>query len=118
MIVGASRSPEPGGRTTGRGVVGLYVHLPFCASRCAYCTFATSTELDLLPRTMAASTREIAQMGRRGGRSLATLYLGGGTPSLVPPGELSKLFAELDRYFPRLPDAEVTLEANPDDVTV
>jgi len=118
VIVGASRSPEPGGRTTGRGVVGLYVHLPFCASRCAYCTFATSTELDLLPRTMAASTREIAQMGRRGGRSLATLYLGGGTPSLVPPGELSKLFAELDRYFPRLPDAEVTLEANPDDVTV
>ena len=95
----------------------MYVHLPFCASRCAYCTFVTSTELDMLPRTVAAAEREIARMGRTGGRSLATLYLGGGTPSLVPPGELSRLFAELDRWFPRLPGAEVTLEANPDDVT-
>jgi len=119
-----ARGPEPGSwtpdhgpRTPGRRAVGLYVHLPFCASRCAYCTFVTSTELDLMPRTLAASERQIAQMGRRGRRNLATLYLGGGTPSLVPPGELSKLFAELDRCFPRLPDAEVTLEANPDDVT-
>lgn len=56
-------------------------------------------------------------MGRRGGRPLATLYLGGGTPSLVPESELAPLFAELDLYFPRCEGAEVTLEANPDDVT-
>ncbi len=97
--------------------MGLYVHLPFCASRCAYCTFATSTELGLMPRTLAALRREVAEMGRRGGRPLATLYLGGGTPSLVPDDELAALFAVLDRHFPRRPGAEVTLEANPDDVT-
>ena len=112
-------APATGHRplATGRGAAGLYVHLPFCASRCAYCTFATSTQLDLLPRTLAALRREIAEMGRRGGRVLETLYLGGGTPSLVPESELSALFAELDRHFPRRPGAEVTLEANPDDVT-
>ncbi len=97
--------------------MGLYVHLPFCASRCAYCTFVTSTELDLMPRVMAALGREIGALGRRGGRPLATLYLGGGTPSLVPAGLLTDLVATIDQHFPRLPGAEVTLEANPDDVT-
>ncbi|MDD5562604.1 MAG: coproporphyrinogen-III oxidase family protein [Thermoanaerobaculaceae bacterium] len=104
-------------RARARGAAGLYVHLPFCASRCAYCTFATSTELDLMPRVMAALGREVAVLGSRGGRPLATLYLGGGTPSLVPVGLLADLVATIDRHFPRLPGAEVTLEANPDDVT-
>ncbi len=102
---------------TRRGAVGLYVHLPFCASHCAYCTFATSTQLELMPRTLTALRREIAQKGRRGGRPLATLYLGGGTPSLVPEGELERLLAEILAVFPLCVGAEVTLEANPDDVT-
>ncbi|MBZ5590390.1 MAG: radical SAM family heme chaperone HemW [Acidobacteriia bacterium] len=110
-----STSHDP--RTTARGAVGLYVHLPFCASRCAYCTFATSTELGLLERTLAAVRQEIAGLGQRGGRPLATLYLGGGTPSLVPASELERLLADLDRHFPLCEGAEVTLEANPDDVT-
>ena len=97
--------------------VGLYVHVPFCVSRCAYCAFVTSTELHLIPRVMAAVRREVEALGRRGGRPLATLYLGGGTPSLLPAEVLAGLFAVLDRRFPRLPGAEVTLEANPDDVT-
>jgi oxygen-independent coproporphyrinogen-3 oxidase len=70
-----------------------------------------------MPRVMAALGREVAALGRRGGRPLATLYLGGGTPSLVPADALTVLLAVLDRQFPRLPGAEVTLEANPDDVT-
>ena len=97
--------------------MGLYLHLPFCASRCAYCTFVTSTELTAMPRTLAALRREVTDIGRRGGRPLATLYLGGGTPSLVPEGELAALLAEVARWFPRRPGAEATLEANPDDVT-
>ena len=52
-----------------RRAVGLYVHLPFCATRCAYCTFVTSTELDTLPRTLAAVEREIESLAR-----LATLW--------------------------------------------
>jgi oxygen-independent coproporphyrinogen III oxidase len=102
--------------TGARAAAGLYLHLPFCASRCAYCTFATSTQLELLPRTMAALRAEVEALGRRGGRPLSTLYLGGGTPSLVPGDELEALFAAVDRGFPRAPAAEVTVEANPDDV--
>ena len=94
----------------------MYIHLPFCASRCAYCTFVTSTDLDLMPRTVAALCREIDMLGARGRRPLATLYLGGGTPSLLPEAQLREVFAALDRSFPRLDGAEVTLEANPDDV--
>ncbi len=95
----------------------MYVHLPFCASRCAYCTFVTSTDLGVLPRTISALCRELDLLGRRAGRPLTTLYLGGGTPSLVPGPLLGELFRVLDLHFPRLPGTEVTLEANPDDVT-
>jgi len=108
---------EPAPRTVRRGATGLYVHLPFCASRCAYCTFVTSTELGVLPRTISALRRELEVLGKRGGRPLRTLYFGGGTPSLVPGHLLGELFRVLDLYFPRVPGAEVTLEANPDDVT-
>ncbi len=103
--------------TPGRRAGGLYIHLPFCASHCAYCTFVTSTEIGLLPRTLSALCRELGVLGRRAGRSLATLYLGGGTPSLVPEALLADVFRVLDRHFPRVRGAEVTLEANPDDVT-
>ncbi len=102
---------------SGRRGAGLYLHLPFCASRCAYCTFTTSTELALPPRTMTGIVRELERMGTHGGRSLRTLYLGGGTPSLTPEPQMRAIFAALRRYFPLLPRAEVTLEANPDDVT-
>jgi oxygen-independent coproporphyrinogen-3 oxidase len=100
-----------------RAAAGLYIHLPFCASRCSYCTFVTSTELGLVPRTISALCRELDLMGSRSGRALATLYLGGGTPSLVPEDLLGQVFQATERHFPRLPGAEVTLEANPDDVT-
>jgi oxygen-independent coproporphyrinogen-3 oxidase len=103
-------------RTTRSGV-GLYVHLPFCASHCAYCTFVTTTDLALLPRALAAVAREIEGIGARGARLLRTLYLGGGTPSLVPEEQLREVFAAINRRFRIAPGAEVTLEANPDDVT-
>ncbi len=109
-----------GGARGGRRVTrpaSVYLHLPFCASTCAYCTFTTSTDRTLLPRYMAALRREVEAVGRLAGRPLRSLYLGGGTPSLVPEKDLAALFAVVDRFFPRLPTAEVTLEANPDDVT-
>jgi len=96
---------------------GLYLHLPFCATSCAYCTFVTTTRGELLPRYMACLRQELEKLGQRAGRPLVTCYLGGGTPSLVPEAELAATFQVLDRYFPRLSGAEVTLEANPDDVT-
>ena len=95
---------------------GLYLHLPFCATRCSYCTFVTSTELGTLPRTLAAAEREVARMGRRAPASLATIYLGGGTPSLVPEERLASLIASIRRSFATEEVREFTLEANPDDV--
>jgi oxygen-independent coproporphyrinogen-3 oxidase len=71
----------------------------------------------MMPRTLAALCRELDLLGRRAGRPLETLYLGGGTPSLVPAPLLERVFCMLDLHFPRLRGAEVTLEANPDDVT-
>lgn len=70
-----------------------------------------------MPRYLEALKKELAWVGSRAGRPLQTLYLGGGTPSLIAEEDLLSLFAVLDTFFPRLPGAEVTLEANPDDVT-
>ena len=71
----------------------------------------------MLPRTMRAAVREIEMLGRRAARPLATLYFGGGTPSLVPEAQLEAIFASIRRHFPLRQGAEVTLEANPDDVS-
>jgi putative oxygen-independent coproporphyrinogen III oxidase len=113
-----SRSDErlPRGGWEARGV-GLYVHLPFCASRCAYCTFVTSTDADLMPRTMRAVAAEIRRLARRHRRPLASLYLGGGTPSLVESDALVDIVEAVRCGFRFGRDTEVTLEANPDDVT-
>ena len=95
---------------------GLYVHVPFCARRCAYCAFVTSTELHLIGRTVDALVTEISRLAGSAGRELATVYLGGGTPSLLPRPALERLLGAIRRGFTVRPDAEVTLEANPDDV--
>ncbi|MEP0775423.1 MAG: radical SAM family heme chaperone HemW [Acidobacteriota bacterium] len=94
---------------------GLYVHLPFCLHRCSYCAFVSTTDLALAPAVVEATTADIRRHRRR--RVLATLYLGGGTPSLVAPQLLGQLFAAIRSAFTLEPGAEVTLEANPEDVT-
>ena len=111
------RAADRSDTVRGAAGVGLYVHLPFCASRCAYCTFVTSTETALMPRTIGAVASEIRRLSPRCGLPLASLYLGGGTPSLVAPDDLAGVFSAVRSAFRLLPDAEVTLEANPDDVT-
>ncbi|MFH1177382.1 MAG: radical SAM family heme chaperone HemW [Acidobacteriota bacterium] len=96
---------------------GLYIHLPFCRSRCSYCTFTSTTELGLLPRTVAAICRELATAARHARRPLASVYFGGGTPSLLDETQMLALAGEIQRAFRLLPGAEITLEANPDDAT-
>jgi oxygen-independent coproporphyrinogen-3 oxidase len=101
---------------------GLYVHVPFCRSRCAYCGTYTETGCEELARPyVAALLREwdlLATEGIRPARPrLRTLYLGGGTPSLLPPRALERLLGGL--LGPAVPEGvlEITLEANPDSVT-
>lgn len=99
--------------------VGIYVHLPFCASRCAYCDFcSTADRADLIPRYQAALTRHMEEFAPRLEGYLAdTVYFGGGTPSWYGAKNLIRLFDVMKKRFRVLVDAEVTLEANPDSVT-
>lgn len=94
--------------------IGLYVHIPFCASRCPYCDFATAPATTALRgRYLDALNREIAREGALLGRPrVRTLFFGGGTPSLLEPAETLALADALRRAFALRP-REVTLEANP-----
>lgn len=94
--------------------IGLYVHIPFCASRCPYCDFATAPATTALrARYLDALMRELAREGATLGRPrVRTLFFGGGTPSLLEPDEIASLSRALGAAFDLRP-REVTVEANP-----
>jgi len=93
----------------------VYLHIPFCASKCDYCAFATWTDRShLVDRYLAAVSTEIERAVHDGLPVADTIFVGGGTPTLVPPEALAELIGSI----PRRHDAEVTVECNPDDVTV
>jgi oxygen-independent coproporphyrinogen-3 oxidase len=100
--------------TVARQPFGLYVHIPFCAARCPYCDFATAPARSALrSRYLDALDTEIRREGERLGRPrVATLYVGGGTPSLLEPAEVARLQAALAAAFDLRP-VEATVEANP-----
>jgi putative oxygen-independent coproporphyrinogen III oxidase len=96
---------------------GLYVHIPFCSSRCSYCDFATGLyQSELAERYVAALIEEI-KLSRHSGANVDTIYFGGGTPSLLAPAQLDRILATLSRQFEIDPASEVTLEINPGSVT-
>lgn len=93
---------------------GIYVHVPFCASRCDYCAFATWTDRHHLASDyVSACLEEYAAARRAGLVEATTIFLGGGTPSQLRSEDLVRLVSAFDRTQ----DAEVTVEANPEDVT-
>jgi oxygen-independent coproporphyrinogen III oxidase len=98
-------------------VLGLYVHIPFCAAICNYCNFNRGLfEAGLKDRYVAALLQDIR---REGDRSPAdTLFFGGGTPSLLEPGEVAGIVAACRDAFDLAADAEITLEANPETVSM
>lgn len=97
----------------------IYIHVPFCQSRCIYCDFYSTTHSDeWKERYVAALLREIED--RRHDISHArvhSIYMGGGTPSCLSPAHLARIYESLYENYTVSPDAEVTIEANPDDVT-
>jgi putative oxygen-independent coproporphyrinogen III oxidase len=95
-------------------LISLYVHIPFCASRCPYCDFATAPATSALrARYLAALGAEIAREGATLGRPrVGTAFFGGGTPSLLEPDEIAALGAAIRASFDFRPE-EVTFEANP-----
>jgi oxygen-independent coproporphyrinogen-3 oxidase len=113
--------PEPGNSPAARTAEadsppGIYVHIPFCLSKCGYCGFYSITDRSLIPGYLAALRREI-NFYRGWAASFDTLYIGGGTPSVLPAAELEKLIARIRTAFTIATDAEITFEANPADIT-
>ena len=124
----ASALAELHGGAAGRepATFGVYVHVPFCASRCGYCDFNTYTATELggggaQARYAETVLAEIALAARvLGGRppgGVATVFFGGGTPTLLPPDDLARILDAVDATFGLAPGAEVTTEANPESVT-
>ena len=94
-------------------MAGIYVHIPFCRSRCIYCGFYSTTGLDLRQRYVDALCREISIRGTE----VCTIYLGGGTPSQLTRPQLKQIFEALYIYNKVGKETEVTIEVNPDDIT-
>jgi len=94
-------------------MLGLYLHVPFCSSICNYCNFNRGLfESGLKDRYVEALDREIRLAGR--GEPVDTVFFGGGTPSLLEPEEIGRLVESCRQVFDVAPDAEVTLETNPE----
>lgn len=99
-------------------MAGLYIHIPFCKQACHYCDFHFSTSLSNKESLVNALCREIEiRKDYLGTKELTSVYFGGGTPSLLSAADLNKIFGAIQKHFTLSPDAEITLEANPDDLT-
>jgi oxygen-independent coproporphyrinogen III oxidase len=99
-------------------LAGIYLHIPFCRQACTYCNFHFSTSLRLKKELITAMVKEIeAEKKFLNEATLNTIYFGGGTPSLLETAEIETLITEIKSRFPVDEDAEITLEANPDDIS-
>lgn len=99
-------------------MAGIYIHIPFCKRACHYCNFHFSTSLLLKNDFIGALLSEIElQRNYLGKAEIKTIYFGGGTPSLLSVNELGRIFEKLQAVFNIAAEAEITLEANPDDIT-
>ena len=96
---------------------GIYIHIPFCRKACHYCDFHFSTSRGNEGEMMSAMSKEIYLRKDFLSSPVSTIYLGGGTPSLISPEKISELLNTIHQHFLMDDDVEITLEANPDDVT-
>jgi len=130
----AAAPGAPQGPGAGAGT-GLYLHIPFCLRRCHYCDFNTYADrASLIPRYVAALRADLAAVAAAGPAAVGperpagsasdpwpvftSVFVGGGTPTLLPAGDLAAILRDVAALLPLAPDAEVTVEANPETVTV
>ena len=98
-------------------MAGIYVHIPFCKQACYYCNFHFSTQLGNRDQMVAAICKDIhLRHNYLEERNLATIYFGGGTPSLLSIPQLDQLISAIYRHFTPEKGAEITIECNPDDI--
>ena len=97
--------------------IGIYVHFPFCASKCNYCNFNShANKNDLQLKYFQSLIKEIS-MYKTQDVEVDTIFIGGGTPSIMFTGCISTLIAEINKNFQVSKDVEITIEANPNSVT-
>ena len=99
-------------------MAGIYIHIPFCKRRCIYCDFFSTTQSEKKAEYVHALVRELEmRKDYVGNEEIETIYLGGGTPSQLSQEELEEIFTYIYKVYKVTLDAEITLEANPDDLT-
>ncbi len=97
---------------------GIYLHIPFCRQACTYCDFHFSTSLQTVDKLIESLQNEITvRKDYLSGETISTIYFGGGTPSLLEVEKIEELLGKIRKEFRVTHDAEITLEANPDDLT-
>lgn len=97
---------------------GIYIHIPFCKQACYYCNFHFSTSLGQKEKMVEAIIKEVGLCEKRKqAEKISTLYFGGGTPSILSIDEINSISEALHKQFVFVDDIEITLEANPDDIT-
>jgi coproporphyrinogen III oxidase-like Fe-S oxidoreductase len=89
-------------------VPGLYIHIPFCKSKCGYCDFYSVTALASMPDFIDSLIEEMG-MYREAFECFDTVYIGGGTPSILPPNQIERIFNAVRMHFNLLPDTEITM---------
>lgn len=99
-------------------MAGIYIHIPFCKRRCIYCDFFSTTASEKKNEYIKALCKEIKSRGNYlGNETIDTIYLGGGTPSQLEKQDFVNIFNTIYENYKVNPEAEITIEANPDDLT-
>ena len=99
-------------------MAGIYVHIPFCKQSCYYCNFHFSTSDKKRGEVLNAIEHEIAQKARLSNEKISTIYFGGGTPSILDVKQINSIINKIYQEFKVEENAEITLEANPDDLKI
>lgn len=98
-------------------MAGIYLHIPFCKTRCTYCDFYMGTNESHIDAFVEALCVEATVRREESKEPIGTIYFGGGTPSRLQRNHFERIFETLYQHYPIEPDAEITVEANPDDLT-
>ena len=97
-------------------MAGIYIHIPFCKQSCHYCNFHFSTSTKNKDEVLEAIEKEIKQKGQTTNEAISTIYFGGGTPSILDVNEINSIIKRIHKEFNVETEAEITIEANPDDL--
>jgi len=111
--------PVPKALRLAKQMSGIYIHIPYCKSKCHYCDFYSVTDLTSIPQFLNALEAEIANSAKKNTRKskIYCIYFGGGTPSALPNGAITRIINDIKNNFEICENAEITVEANPDSVT-